>query len=163
MTGPVSVVYDIPPIPEGEYYFHCDVHPNMSGTVVGRPAKAGAVAVAGRRWRQAAARNRPTTAAVAPEGTAAASVAAEGTAFDPTTLTGRRTSRGRRSRSTTGTRSTSRARTTSRSTTAIPRCSRASSSTGRATVDYTIPPMEAGTYEFRCDVHPTMIGTVEVT
>ena len=34
---------------------------------------------------------------------------------------------------------------------------------GAATVDYTIPPMEPGTFEFRCDVHPTMVGTVEVT
>jgi plastocyanin len=34
---------------------------------------------------------------------------------------------------------------------------------GPAAVDYTIPPMPAGTYEFRCDVHPTMIGSVEVT
>jgi plastocyanin len=34
---------------------------------------------------------------------------------------------------------------------------------GPATVDYVIPPLEPGTYEFRCDVHPTMIGTVEVT
>ena len=34
---------------------------------------------------------------------------------------------------------------------------------GPTTIDYAIPPMPAGTYEFRCDVHPTMIGTVEVT
>ena len=34
---------------------------------------------------------------------------------------------------------------------------------GPAAVDYTILPMPAGTYEFRCDVHPTMIGSVEVT
>ncbi len=34
---------------------------------------------------------------------------------------------------------------------------------GPATVEYTIPPMQPGTFEFRCDVHPDMIGTVEVT
>jgi plastocyanin len=33
ITGPASVVYDIPPLPQGSYYFHCDVHPNMNGTV----------------------------------------------------------------------------------------------------------------------------------
>jgi hypothetical protein len=29
----------VDPIAEGEYYFHCDIHPNMNGTVVvGPPA-----------------------------------------------------------------------------------------------------------------------------
>jgi plastocyanin len=34
VTGPDSAQYQIPALPAGEYYFHCDVHPNMSGTVV---------------------------------------------------------------------------------------------------------------------------------
>jgi plastocyanin len=34
VTGPAVVEYPIPPEPAGEYYFHCDVHPNMNGTVV---------------------------------------------------------------------------------------------------------------------------------
>src|SRR4029453_8474847 len=34
VTGPDEVTYDVPPISAGEYYFHCDVHPNMSGVVV---------------------------------------------------------------------------------------------------------------------------------
>ena len=41
VTGPVTVDYDVPAIAEGEYYFHCDVHPTMQGTVVVAPAPGG--------------------------------------------------------------------------------------------------------------------------
>jgi plastocyanin len=34
ITGPDTIEYQIPPLPAGEDYFHCDVHPNMNGTVV---------------------------------------------------------------------------------------------------------------------------------
>src|SRR5207247_3937142 len=34
VTGPTAVDYRIPPLEPGTYYFHCDVHPTMSGTVV---------------------------------------------------------------------------------------------------------------------------------
>ncbi len=34
VTGPASVDYTIPPLDPGTYYFHCDVHPTMNGTVV---------------------------------------------------------------------------------------------------------------------------------
>jgi plastocyanin len=34
ITGPDTITYEIPPLPAGEYYFHCDVHPNMNGTVI---------------------------------------------------------------------------------------------------------------------------------
>jgi plastocyanin len=34
VTGPDSIDYAVPPLPAGEYYFHCDVHPNMNGAVV---------------------------------------------------------------------------------------------------------------------------------
>ena len=33
VTGPATAQYEIPPEPAGEYYFHCDVHPTMNGTV----------------------------------------------------------------------------------------------------------------------------------
>ncbi len=36
-TGPAVEPFTVGPIPEGEYYFHCDVHPNMQGTVVVEP------------------------------------------------------------------------------------------------------------------------------
>jgi plastocyanin len=34
ITGPTTTEYTIPPLPAGEYYFVCIVHPNMNGTVV---------------------------------------------------------------------------------------------------------------------------------
>ena len=33
VTGPATIPYEVGPFPPGEYYFHCDVHPNMNGTV----------------------------------------------------------------------------------------------------------------------------------
>ncbi|HEX6581085.1 MAG TPA: cupredoxin domain-containing protein [Actinomycetota bacterium] len=36
-AGPASRPFDVPAIPEGEYYFHCDIHPTMNGTVVVAP------------------------------------------------------------------------------------------------------------------------------
>ncbi|HEY6567130.1 MAG TPA: cupredoxin domain-containing protein [Actinomycetota bacterium] len=41
ITGPDTVDYDVPAIAEGEYYFHCDTHPDMQGTVVVAPAPGG--------------------------------------------------------------------------------------------------------------------------
>jgi plastocyanin len=33
VTGPATIPYEVGPFPAGEYYFQCDVHPNMNGTV----------------------------------------------------------------------------------------------------------------------------------
>lgn len=46
VTGPTTTEYPIPPQPAGEYYFQCDVHPTMNGSVVvagaGGPGPGGA-------------------------------------------------------------------------------------------------------------------------
>ena len=34
VTGPTTIEYDIPPLPAGEYFFQCDVHPTMNGRVI---------------------------------------------------------------------------------------------------------------------------------
>lgn len=36
VTGPKTVSWKVKPIPSGNYYFQCDVHPNMNGTVVAK-------------------------------------------------------------------------------------------------------------------------------
>jgi plastocyanin len=46
-AGPATKTFDVDPIPEGEYYFHCDVHPVMSGTVEVRAGPAGGEGGAG--------------------------------------------------------------------------------------------------------------------
>jgi plastocyanin len=35
--GPATHVYAVPALPAGTYYFRCDVHPTMNGTVVAAP------------------------------------------------------------------------------------------------------------------------------
>jgi plastocyanin len=39
--GPATKSFRVPAIKEGEYYFHCDIHPNMNGTVVVGPPPPG--------------------------------------------------------------------------------------------------------------------------
>jgi plastocyanin len=34
INGPATVDYDVPALPAGEYFFHCDVHPQMQGDVL---------------------------------------------------------------------------------------------------------------------------------
>jgi plastocyanin len=40
-TGPAEKTFDVPPIPVGQYYFQCDIHPVMNGTVVVAPPEGG--------------------------------------------------------------------------------------------------------------------------
>jgi plastocyanin len=39
--GPETKTFDVPAITEGEYYFHCDIHPTMQGTVIVAPPPPG--------------------------------------------------------------------------------------------------------------------------
>jgi plastocyanin len=36
--GPASRGYDVPALPAGTWFFRCDVHPDMHGTIVAAPA-----------------------------------------------------------------------------------------------------------------------------
>jgi len=36
VTGPKQVVYNVPPLPAGSYYFVCQVHANMHGTITAK-------------------------------------------------------------------------------------------------------------------------------
>jgi plastocyanin len=163
VTGPASADYEIPAIPAGEYYFHCDVHPDMSGTVVVEPAGGGGGG--GGDSGEGGGDEGGGDEGGGDEGgggTVAASIAAENTAFDPTTLSwaaGAETTLTFDNRDpvdVTGPHNVS----IYDGDTAL---FQGDLVDGPSTVDYTVPPMEAGTYDFRCDVHPDMTGTVEVT
>jgi plastocyanin len=41
VTGPDQATYDVPAFPAGTYYFHCDTHPSMAGSVVVAPGEGG--------------------------------------------------------------------------------------------------------------------------
>jgi hypothetical protein len=47
ITGSASVTYNVPAIPEGDYYFLCRIHPNMNGTLLSRPESGSPVAAPG--------------------------------------------------------------------------------------------------------------------
>ena len=77
VTGPATVEFKLPAIPAGTYYFQCDVHPTMNGTVV--------VGEAGGAEAVAAVVRRPRVPSAPPSGTgesATASIAAAGLEFD---------------------------------------------------------------------------------
>ena len=36
VTGPATADYQVPALPPGKYFFRCDVHPQMNGTLTAR-------------------------------------------------------------------------------------------------------------------------------
>ncbi len=157
VTGPDTIEYQIPPLPPGEYYFHCDVHPNMSGVVVvggggggggdggGEPTQTGPV-------------TGPTGGGA---GEPAATVTAQGIAFDtaeialpagqPTTIHFVNQDAGVQhdiSITTDETKAES--------------LFDGELITGPAEADYQVPALDPGTYYFYCVVHPNMNGVITV-
>jgi plastocyanin len=171
LTGPAEITYEIPALPAGEYYFQCDVHPNMNGTViVGGDGGGGGEPPA-----------EPTETASPPEPTETDSpteppddgggggggsgenvgtIVAVNLLFDPTTFT---VPAGEPSIVTMDNQDGGIPHNI-----AIYTDDSASESlfvgeliTGPASIDYELPALDAGEYFFRCDVHPTtMVGTV---
>jgi plastocyanin len=41
LTGPAEITYHVPAITEGDFFFYCEVHPNMKGSVLARPETGG--------------------------------------------------------------------------------------------------------------------------
>jgi plastocyanin len=141
VTGPNTADYQVPGLPAGTYYFHCDVHPTMNGKVV--VAEGGGSTGGG-------ATIQPST------------VTAQGLAFDTKTLT---------IAANTPTKLTfeNKDAGTPHNIAIYPSESdlsnplfRGAVVTGPATVTYDIPALAPGSYYFHCDVHPTMNGTVTV-
>ena len=167
VTGPDTITYQIPPLPAGEYYFRCDVHPTMNGMVI-----------VGGGGGKGPAPSPTETTAPGPTGTTGPSptegpsggggtagvttqVTAEGLAFDTaeivlpageeTTLHFVNNDAGVQHNIVIATDSS-----------LSEQLFTGELITGVAETDYTIPPLDAGTYYFVCLVHPAMNGTVTV-
>src|SRR6266540_3150990 len=152
VTGPAAIDYRIPPLEPGTYYFHCDVHPTMSGAVVVEGGGGG---------------GPPPPTATPGGGTGGggtanpSTVTAQGLAFStaeialppdaPSTIPFENKDAG-----------------VSHDIAIYPDSSlgtnlfRGQIITGPASIDYSIPALKPGTYYFHCEVHPTMHGSVTV-
>jgi plastocyanin len=153
VTGPAAVDYRVPPLDVGEYYFHCDIHPTMSGVVAvvgggggGGPPPPTATPGGGGGGGGAATPSTITaqglafsTAEIALPPDAPSTIHFEnkdaGVSHDIAIYTD----------SSLGTN-----------------LFRGQIITGPASIDYSIPALKPGTYYFHCDVHPTMHGSVTV-
>src|SRR6266508_2163354 len=152
VTGPAAIDYRIPPLEPGTYYFHCDVHPTMSGAVVVKGGGGG---------------GPPPPTATPGGGTGGggtanpSTVTAQGLAFStaeialppdaPSTIHFENKDAGVShdiaiyTDSSLGTN-----------------LFRGQIITGPASIDYSIPALKPGTYYFHCEVHSTMHGSVTV-
>jgi plastocyanin len=131
VTGPTEVDYDVPPLPEGDFFFHCEVHPTtMTGVITSEVG-----------------------------GGAGATISAENLEFNEkeldlpadqeTTLAFDNEDPGVLHNVSIYTDETL--------TTAL---FQGEQFAGVATQTYDIPALEAGEYYFHCDVHPDMKGVV---
>src|SRR6266545_1864051 len=154
VTGPAAIDYRIPPLEPGTYYFHCDVHPTMSGAVVvkkggGGPPPPTATPGGGVGGAGGGGTANPST------------ITAQGLAFStpeialppdaPSTIHFEDKDAGVSHNIAIYTDS-------SLGTNLF----KGQIITGPASIDYSIPALKPGTYYFHCDVHPTMHGSVTV-
>ena len=160
ITGVDSIEYPVDPLDAGEYYFQCDVHPTMNGTWTAGEGGGGGGGGTG-----------PTGATGSTGGGgggnggggggAAVAVTAQGIAFDTDTIELPADSE---STITFDNQDAGVPHNIAIYTdeSAAENLFPGEVITGADTIDYTIPPLEAGEYYFQCDVHPQMNGTVLV-
>ncbi len=161
VTGVDTATYEIPALAAGSYYFHCDVHPDMHGTVTvaaggGPPPSGPPPSESGPPPTES-----PPTESNAPPPSGGATLTAANIAFDPTELS---LPAGKPSTITfdnqdAGVPHNMAIFTDDSYTDAL---FTGDIVTGVATKEYKIPPLEPGTYPFRCEVHTTMTGTITV-
>jgi plastocyanin len=137
VTGPTTIAYAIDPLDPGTYAFYCKIHPDtMTGTLT---AEEGAQPSGGGPSISVAAQQFSTDALTFPAG-------------KPTTLHFENNDGGQTHNFSIYTDSSA----------TTPKF-QGENTTGPQTIDYDIPKLPAGTYFFRCDVHPTtMTGTLTV-
>jgi len=151
ITGPATADYQVPALRAGEYYFRCDVHPQMNGTLVVGEGGGGSTGGGTGGGGGGTGGGGVTT-----------EVTAQGLAFDTNTIT-----LAAQKESTIA--FTNDDAGTQHNIAIYPSSTDLSSPlftgelvTGPDKVTYTIPALQAGTYFFHCDVHPTMSGQVVV-
>jgi plastocyanin len=146
VTGPDTVDYEVGPLDAGDYYFHCDVHPTMNGTFK--------VVSGGGGGGGGGGANVSVTTEVTASGLAFDTNEIDLATGEPTKLTFTNQDAG-----------------TSHNIAIYPSESDITPDkalfqgevvTGPTKVTYDIPALDAGTYYFHCDVHPTMNGSVVV-
>jgi plastocyanin len=158
VTGIDSTTYQIPPLQTGSYYFHCDVHPDMNGTVTVQPGGGGPPPSGAAPPPSGA----PTPASGAPPPSGSVTLTASGLAFDQTAIS---LPAGAGSSVTLDNQDTSVPHNFSIYTddTATTALFQGDPVTGVATKRYEITPLDPGTYYFRCDIHPdSMHGSLTV-
>jgi plastocyanin len=151
VTGPATVDYAIPALDPGSYYFHCDVHPTMSGTVLVKGGGGG-----------------PPPPSASPGGGGGgggtanpSTITAQGLAFSTAeiTLPPDAPSTIQFENKDAGVSHNIAIYTDSSLGTNL---FKGQIITGPASIDYSIPALKPGTFYFHCDVHPTMHGSVTV-
>ena len=161
LTGVGSTEYQIPALEAGSYFFRCDVHPTMNGTVtVSKEASGSPPTKSASPPPSESASPRPSeTSAPPPSG--GVTVTAANLAFDATdiSLPGGEASTITFDNQDVGVVHNISIYTDDSYSTAL---FTGDPVTGIATVDYAVPALDPGTYPFRCDTHTTMTGTVTV-
>jgi plastocyanin len=170
--GPAQRSFDVPGLPQGQYYFHCDVHPTMHGTVVvsggGEPPAGGGAGGGGEGGGTEAAPPAEEPPATSGEGSAGAavSVAAENLQFSTSTLSlegGAETPLSFDNRDAGVPHNVSIYAADPASEPGAEQLFTFEPFPGPEERDFTIPALDPGTYVFMCDVHPTMKGDVRVS
>jgi plastocyanin len=158
VTGPATVEYQIPPLPPGEYFFHCVVHPNMSGTVIVGGGGPGAIETS-IPFTPSPVDTSPS--APTPSGGVATVVTAQGIAFDTAEIV-LPASQAARIHFVNNDAGVQHNLVISGDESLAEQFFNGDLVMGVGEADYVIPPLEPGTYYFACVVHPNMNGVVTV-
>lgn len=171
VLGPATTTYTVPALDAGSYYFHCDTHPSMKGSVKvaagpGGGGGGGGGDGGGQDGGSPPPSPPPPESSSPPGGgggePAEASISASALAFGtsalsfpadtPTSLTFDNQDAGQ----------VHNVAIYADEAYTQPEF-QGDLVTGPTTVTYDVPPLAAATHYFRCDTHPTMAGTVSVT
>ncbi len=134
ISGPLKTTYQVPGFPAGSYFFHCEVHPDtMTGTVdVTEAGGGGGLSISAANLQFS---TDTLTFPPAQENALAFNNEDAGTQHNFAIYQDKAYT---------------------------DELFKGELITGPATFDYTIPPLDPGTYYFKCDVHPDMKGTLTV-